>query len=154
MARPPPAPRARARPAPSRVVSDAALRAQREADALAAALRESRADGAAHAALAEREADALALALQESRAAAEEAARARARRALEDAPLELCCPIGLDLLVDPVATVHGQIYERAHIEAWLAKHDTDPLTGERLFLKQLWPDEDLATRCALYRAYA
>ena len=103
---------------------------------------------------AQREADALAAALRASRAEAEAAARARGRRAAEEAPVELCCPIGLDLLVDPVATVHGQVYERAHIEAWLEKHDTDPLTGERLWLKQLWPDEELAERCALYRAFA
>lgn len=72
----------------------------------------------------------------------------------ERAPIELCCPITLELFEDPVVTLHGQVYERQNIQAWLAKHDTDPMTGEKLRVKQLWPEEDLAHRCALYRQFA
>ena len=34
----------------------------------------------------------------------------------EEGPLELCCPITLELFRDPVKTLHGQTYERAAIE--------------------------------------
>ena len=49
-----------------------------------------------------------------------------------DGPVELCCPITLQLFQDPVKTLHGQIYERAAIEDWLESKSTDPMTGETL----------------------
>ena len=49
-----------------------------------------------------------------------------------DAPDELCCPITLELMRDPVQTILGQTFEREAIEDWLKTHKTDPVTGEKL----------------------
>ena len=54
-----------------------------------------------------------------------------------DGPVELCCPITLQLFQDPVKTLHGQTYERAAIEDWLESKSTDPMTGETLKIKGL-----------------
>ena len=53
---------------------------------------------------------------------------------------EFICPITMELMRDPVSTLDGQTYERAAIEAWLAEHDTSPLTGEKLSSKVLIPN--------------
>ena len=42
------------------------------------------------------------------------------------------CPLSRTPLENPVFTIHGQVYERAAIEAWFRHSRTDPLTGERL----------------------
>ena len=67
-----------------------------------------------------------------------------------DGPIELCCPITLQLFEDPVKTLHGQIYERAAIEDWLESKSTDPMTGETLKIKALFPDDEMNLRCAEY----
>ena len=54
-------------------------------------------------------------------------------------PLELCCPITLELFTDPVQTIHGMTYERSAIVEWLKKHDTDPLSNEPLRVNQSKP---------------
>ena len=51
---------------------------------------------------------------------------------------------------DPVKTLHGQIYERAAIEDWLKSKSTDPMTGETLKIKALFPDDEMNLRCAEY----
>ena len=43
-----------------------------------------------------------------------------------EAPLELQCPLSLELVIDPVGIAAGQTYERSAIENWLF---TDPITG-------------------------
>ena len=67
-----------------------------------------------------------------------------------DGPVELCCPITLQLFQDPVKTLHGQTYERAAIEDWLESKSTDPMTGEMLKIKAVFPDDDMKLRCAQY----
>ena len=57
-----------------------------------------------------------------------------------DLPDEVLCPLTHELMVDPVITALGQTYERAMIERWLEKRDTDPLTGEKLPHKALVPN--------------
>jgi ankyrin repeat protein len=52
-------------------------------------------------------------------------------------PEEFLCPITRELMVDPVATSDGQIYERSAIEKWLKEHVTSPLTNLRLEHRQL-----------------
>ena len=61
--------------------------------------------------------------------------------------MELCCPITLELFRDPVKTLHGQTYERAAIEEWLASNDVDPLTGATLAGKAVFPDAEMRSRC-------
>jgi hypothetical protein len=53
------------------------------------------------------------------------------------------CPITQEMMVDPVSTVDGQVYEREAIEAWLASRDTAPLTGAVLPMKLLIPNVPL-----------
>lgn len=65
---------------------------------------------------------------------------------LDNAPDELCCPITLQLLQDPVQTLRGHTYERAAIEAWLARCRDDPMTGERLPFPTLWHDAETERR--------
>ena len=65
-----------------------------------------------------------------------------------DGPVELCCPITLQLFQDPVQTLHGQTYERAAIEDWLESKSTDPMTGDTLKIKVLFSDDEMKLRCA------
>ena len=57
-----------------------------------------------------------------------------------DVPEELCCPLTMEPMVQPVVTLDGHTYERAAIEAWLEQHNTSPLTNEPLENKQLIPN--------------
>ena len=54
------------------------------------------------------------------------------RRALagHKAPAELCCPITMQLLMDPVFCLDGHTYERAAIEKWLSRNNKSPVTNE------------------------
>ena len=54
-------------------------------------------------------------------------------------PPEFLCPITQEVMIDPVVTHDGNTYERTAITAWLAKHDTAPLTGEPLASKAMFP---------------
>ena len=54
-------------------------------------------------------------------------------------PAEIECSITQDVIVDPVFAADGHTYERRAIEAWLAKDDASPLTGEVLQHKMLTP---------------
>ena len=57
------------------------------------------------------------------------------------------CPIGCDVMQDPVVTAGGNTYERELIANWLKAHSTDPLTNEPLRSKRLTPN--LALRSAI-----
>jgi len=72
-----------------------------------------------------------------------EAKRARTAAGAELA--ELKCPITLELFRDPVSTCVGNTYERAAIEAHLAKPGAkrDPLTNEALANLSLVPNQSL-----------
>ena len=67
-----------------------------------------------------------------------------------DGPVQLCCPITLQLFQDPVKTLHDQTYERAAIEDWLENNSTDPMTGDILKIKALFPNDEMKLRCAQY----
>jgi hypothetical protein len=45
---------------------------------------------------------------------------------------ELYCPIGFDIMRDPVINILGFTYERANIEEWYREHSTNPATNEPL----------------------
>ena len=47
------------------------------------------------------------------------------------------CPITQEIIVDPVATVDGHVYERSAIEQWFRDHNTSPNTGGVLSSKIL-----------------
>ena len=69
------------------------------------------------------------------------------------AALSVVSPCTLQLFQNPVKTLHGQTYERTAIEDWLQTKSTDPMTGEILKIKALFPDEDMKIgilRCNLY----
>ena len=56
------------------------------------------------------------------------------------------CPVTLEVMVDPVRTCDGMVYERAAIRAWLATHTTSPLTGAPLVSNMLVADGELKKR--------
>jgi len=59
---------------------------------------------------------------------------------LED---DVCCPITMLLMADPVVTADGFSYEREAIVKWLQEHDISPKTGEPLPNKVLIPNHTL-----------
>ena len=66
-----------------------------------------------------------------------------------DGPIELCCPITLQLFRDPVKTLHGQTYERTAVEDWLESKSTDPMTGDILKIKALFPEDEMKHEATL-----
>ena len=58
-------------------------------------------------------------------------------------PEEYFCSISCELMVDPCFAADGHSYERANITAWLASHDTSPLTNEALPHKMVVPNHAL-----------
>lgn len=62
---------------------------------------------------------------------------------------ELECPIGLDgPMVDPVTLEESHItYDRKNIERWLETHNTDPMTGQELKSKKLFPNYAMKGVC-------
>ena len=42
------------------------------------------------------------------------------------------CPIGYELMRDPVLLTDGHSYEKEHIESWLFRNSTSPMTGSSL----------------------
>ncbi|KAK9478346.1 cyclophilin-like domain-containing protein [Lipomyces japonicus] len=47
------------------------------------------------------------------------------------------CNVSLIPFVNPVCDLRGNIYDRKHILDWIAKHGTNPLTGEPLLVEDL-----------------
>lgn len=67
---------------------------------------------------------------------------------LKNMQLSLECPITHEVMRDPVFLVAtGRTYERKVIQEWLAKHDTDPVSGEKLIDKTVVPNLALRTLC-------
>jgi hypothetical protein len=64
---------------------------------------------------------------------------ADAAATLKDVASSFRCSITSSLVMDPVTTCDGQLYERAAIEEWLAEHTTSPNTGKSLRSKVLVP---------------
>lgn len=69
----------------------------------------------------------------------------------ERAPSYMCCPLTKLLFMDPVSVIHGNTYEREAIERWFEYCQTDPLTGEHLFITAVFEDEQMALRCSNHR---
>lgn len=71
--------------------------------------------------------------------------RAVKRQSLETVAGTFKCSITAALIVDPVATADGQLYEKTAIERWLEENDTSPNTGAKLAHKSLTPLPALRT---------
>ena len=67
-------------------------------------------------------------------------------------PDYLMCPISQEMFIDPVTTILGYTYERAFIEEWFEKHDTDPLTNEKLSSKTLVPNRLIKSEVEHFKA--
>ena len=65
---------------------------------------------------------------------------------------DLCCPITMEMLVDPVKTPYGHCFERSAIVHWVQDNGTCPLTRQRLSVDQLKPASDIIEKMARLRA--
>lgn len=54
-------------------------------------------------------------------------------------PPQFTCPITGEIMLYPVSTSSGHVYERAAIARWLCGNNTDPLTNDELESKTLTP---------------
>ena len=67
-----------------------------------------------------------------------------ATRASSTFPAEFFCPISGEIMVDPVCTMDGEVFERSAIERWLKNHCSNPLTGAPLPAAHVVPNNSLA----------
>ncbi|KAK9050460.1 hypothetical protein SSX86_030570, partial [Deinandra increscens subsp. villosa] len=59
-------------------------------------------------------------------------------------PKDFCCPISLDLMIDPVIISTGQTFDRSSISRWIEEgHSSCPKTGQVLVHKKLVPNRAL-----------
>ncbi|XP_076888501.1 U-box domain-containing protein 17-like [Bidens hawaiensis] len=59
-------------------------------------------------------------------------------------PKDFCCPISLDLMMDPVIISTGQTFDRGSISRWIEEgHNSCPKTGQVLVHKKLVPNRAL-----------
>lgn len=65
---------------------------------------------------------------------------------------DLCCPITMEMLVDPVKTPYGHCFERSAIVHWVQDNGTCPLTRQRLGVDQLKPASEIIAKMARLRA--
>ena len=59
------------------------------------------------------------------------------------APPSFLCPVGQELMHDPVTCADGHSYERTNIAQWLSSHNTSPVTGAVLPNNTLAPNHAL-----------
>lgn len=65
----------------------------------------------------------------------------------EESPSDFLCPIGQDLMVDPVMCRFGLTFDRHSILTWISEHhNTGPLTREPLKASDLVPNNALKLR--------
>ena len=63
--------------------------------------------------------------------------------ATNQVPDAFFCPITHDIMQDPVVDGDGVSYERYAITQWLGKHNTSPVTRNKLTVDQLRPNRAL-----------
>jgi Mg-chelatase subunit ChlD len=68
---------------------------------------------------------------------------------MDSIPDEYKCPIGMDLMTDPVIGSDGHTYERSNIEHWLQSNSDSPMTRQSMALADLKPN--FALRSAIER---
>ncbi len=59
---------------------------------------------------------------------------------------EFICPISQQIMLDPVNTCDGHIFERIFIEKWLKTRNTSPITNLPLENNQIFPIIYLKTK--------
>ncbi|KAK8558267.1 hypothetical protein V6N13_038740 [Hibiscus sabdariffa] len=77
----------------------------------------------------------------------------RRRKSLSDltVPVDLRCPISLELMRDPVVVASGQTYDRKSINQWFESgHNTCPKTGQALAHTNLIPNRTLRNLIAMW----
>ncbi|KAL1500530.1 hypothetical protein AB1Y20_013186 [Prymnesium parvum] len=72
-----------------------------------------------------------------------EQAGRRPQGAASSVSKDVCCPISMAVMMDPVIAADGHSYERTYITKWLETHCTSPLTGRVMPSKQLIPNHRL-----------
>jgi len=61
------------------------------------------------------------------------------------------CPISQELIVEPVSSKYGHLYEKAEIERWVNKYKTCPMTNQPLELSDLYPQFAVKAAIAEYK---
>lgn len=79
--------------------------------------------------------------------------RARSIDAKQIDPEHLLCPISAELFKNPVIAPSGYSYEKSHIEFWLQKNNTDPMTRSKLSKDQLYDNKSLKDAIQNYKLY-
>ncbi|CAM9437747.1 unnamed protein product [Discosporangium mesarthrocarpum] len=69
----------------------------------------------------------------------------------DDAPQEFICPITQEVMVDPVVCADGHSYERKALAAWLATHDSSPMSNTRLTSSSIVPNHALRNTIESWR---
>ena len=58
-------------------------------------------------------------------------------------PVEYRCPIGGELMIEPVIDRYGHTYEESNITHWLNENNVSPLNRQPLSRKELYPNRIL-----------
>jgi len=58
-------------------------------------------------------------------------------------PDSFICPLTMELMKDPMMTIHGHNFEREAIIAWISMGNTCPLTRKPLCMRQLVSNKNL-----------
>lgn len=61
---------------------------------------------------------------------------------------DLVCSLTKKIVLNPVRSPYGYIYDREAIEKWVHKHATDPIAKQPLKLEELSPARDIYTKVA------
>jgi len=76
-------------------------------------------------------------------------------RDAEGPPTELCCPITMELMEDPVIAADGYMYERKALDKWLKGQKSDqlhsPMTGSLMESKSYIPAHAIRSLCQKYK---
>ena len=56
-------------------------------------------------------------------------------------PIEFICPLTLDVMINPVRTATGHVYEHDEIKRWLRTNTRDPITNLELPTRRVTADE-------------
>ena len=89
---------------------------------------------------------------EEAAANAAGATATRNRRGSAFVPPQFFCPISQELMVDPVSTVDGHVYDRINIQRWFnTGKSTSPVTGQPLAATILVPNHPLRQMIEAYR---
>ncbi|KAH9259184.1 hypothetical protein BASA81_002804 [Batrachochytrium salamandrivorans] len=102
--------------------------------------------------LEEKKKQAEAIAKQQQQEEEASSATPRNRRGSAFVPPQFFCPISQELMLDPVSTVDGHVYDRLNIQRWFNTGKmSSPVTGQALASTQLTPNHPLRQMIESYR---